>query len=260
MEIFGTADVARRHALEAATAYANASRWGWEAMGDHFFCEPHPKLPCILDPSVAKRGDGWVPCWVLFAGQDLPGWRFYQWVSARNDTSPPLTMEEASEVLERIIADFLFLVEQSESERDTALGTRTGACPVAYGSAFRTVLNACAVLLVERTGQTRREGRRNNRRRGIRRHGRSGRVRARTGRTGDRDGRAGVPTRRLGRQVQSRRRSGQDTGQDRACRDPRRGTRRPANPGNRMAARTGQKRQQRPANSLSKRRQRRFSC
>lgn len=107
---------------ESAETYAENSQWDWEALSGRLLCEPHPKLPCLLEPSALQRGDRWVPCWVLFAGQDLPGWRFYQWVSARNDDSPPLSMEEAPEVLERTIADFLFMVERLEAASGGAIG------------------------------------------------------------------------------------------------------------------------------------------
>lgn len=78
METYPTATAAEDRSRESAETYAENSQWDWEALSGRLLCEPHPKLPCLLEPSALQRGDRWVPCWVLFAGQDLPGWRFYQ--------------------------------------------------------------------------------------------------------------------------------------------------------------------------------------
>ena len=112
-DLYPTAAEARRHSRRAAADYAETSRWGWNQVSGRLTCEPHPRLPCLLEPSVAPRGQRWAPCWVLFAGRDQPGWRFYQWVSARNDDTPALSMNNATEVVEHMIGDFVYLVERS---------------------------------------------------------------------------------------------------------------------------------------------------
>lgn len=113
MLIYPTAADARRESRIAARRYAENSRWGWEIVNERLMCKPHPKLPCLLDPSVARRQGGWVPCWVLIAGRDQPGWRFFQWVSARNDDTPPIPLDDAAEVVERTVDDYVFLVKRS---------------------------------------------------------------------------------------------------------------------------------------------------
>ena len=53
---------------------------------------------------------------MLFAGRDQPGWRFYQWTSARNDGASHLPLDDAAEVLERIIECYVFLVDIDEKQ------------------------------------------------------------------------------------------------------------------------------------------------
>ena len=116
LQTFSTRSEAHQYSQDRALVYSGSSRWEWQNLSGRLFSQPHPKLPCLLDPSVARRGNGWVPCWVLFAGRDQPGWRFYQWTSARNDATTPLPLEDAAEVLEHIIGDYVFLIDIDENQ------------------------------------------------------------------------------------------------------------------------------------------------
>lgn len=95
-------------AQQALADYTRQSKWNWTGQRARYRCVPHPKLPCILFTAPHKTDTGWLPAWALFAGEDLPDRRFFQWASVGSDLSNHVPLDEAGPLVDHLISDYVF--------------------------------------------------------------------------------------------------------------------------------------------------------